>query len=152
MTPVEKTVGGTLHFAYGSNMDADQMDKRCVDHVFVGPARLDEYRFFITARGYATVVPAVGGVVRGVLWRLSGDDERALDRYEGVAQGLYTRMRLSVTRVDNSRVEALVYVATSREPGTPKKGYLEQIVASAIARGLPREYIDQLKSWGRAKE
>ena len=31
----------TLYFAYGSNLDLDQMLDRCPDAVLVGPAELD---------------------------------------------------------------------------------------------------------------
>ena len=77
-----------LYFAYGSNMDPEQMSTRCPDSDFCGVAWLSSYRFRINSRGVATVVPEEGAVVHGALWMISTRDEGRLDKYEGVAQGL----------------------------------------------------------------
>ena len=45
------------YFAYGSNMDADQMGRRCSAAAIIGTASLEGYRFIINSRGVATVAP-----------------------------------------------------------------------------------------------
>src|SRR5262249_60569565 len=83
-----------LHFAYGSNMDAAAMRRRCPGAEPLGPARLHDWRFVVTRDGYASVVPAPGQVVHGVLWRLRARDLAAGDGHEVVDNGLSrARMR-----------------------------------------------------------
>ena len=137
----------TLYFAYGSNMDLAQMSDRCERSATIGVATLPSHRFIINTRGVATVVPDPASAVRGLLWRITGDDERALDRYEGVAKGLYRKESMEVIGPDGTKVGALLYVATDSTPGSAKPGYMEKIVAAAEACGLPKAYVDQLRPW-----
>src|ERR1700752_1388801 len=87
-----------LYFAYGSNMCRAGMASRCRDAVPLGRARLDGYRYVIHVDGYATVRPAPGATVQGILWRVSARDVTALDAYEDVAGGLYRKVSLPVRR------------------------------------------------------
>jgi gamma-glutamylcyclotransferase (GGCT)/AIG2-like uncharacterized protein YtfP len=142
--------GDHPYFAYGSNMDAAQMAVRCKGHVLVGAARLADHRFMIMERGFATVVPAPGEVVHGVVWALTPNDEKALDYYEGVRHGHYARELVRVTLADGGDLEVLTYVASDTGSGTPKESYIGRIVAGAIAHGLPEEYVATLREWGRS--
>lgn len=137
---------GTLAFAYGSNMHLGQMQSRCPKATSAGTGVLRGHRFRINDRGYATIVPQRGGIVRGVLWILTPSDEAALDRYEGVAIGLYTKTTLRVT-AGRSTLSAMVYVASDSTPGVPKPGYLEKILEAARAAGFPAAYIDEIAGW-----
>lgn len=78
--------GQTLYFAYGSNLSFDQMAKRCPGSRFVGRARLYGYVFQINQRGFANIVETSDSreFVDGLCYRLSTNDELALDRSEGV--------------------------------------------------------------------
>lgn len=140
----------TLYFAYGSNMDPEQMARRCPGARALGRAELAGHGFRINSCGVATVVPELRGLVHGVLWCLDEMHVAALDRYEGVASGEYRRRRLAV-RADTPR-EALVYVASEDRDGTPRPGYLERVVAGALHFGLPQDYVMRLEGWGRATE
>ena len=75
----------TLYFAYGSNLNLDQMARRCPDAEPVGRVRLDGYRlaFRRTGGGYLTILPDKGNHVDGLLWKVSAQDEQALNHYEG---------------------------------------------------------------------
>ncbi|MGH7700028.1 MAG: gamma-glutamylcyclotransferase family protein [Gemmatimonadales bacterium] len=131
------------YFAYGSNMSRAQMAVRCPGAAVVDRAVLGGHRFVINRRGVATVVPDAAAAVHGVLWTIGPEDERALDRYEGVAEGLYRRERCRVT-AGGRPVDALVYVAAEVAAGVPRAGYLELIVQAAEAHGLPAEYVREL--------
>ena len=136
------------YFAYGSNMDADQMALRCPGSQLVGSARLQGYSFLINERGVASVIPAQDGVVHGLLWHITPYDENALDRYEGVAKGYYLKEVFPVHPDDTSVVvQAIVYVASNNRPGSPRPGYLEKIVQAGCEHGFPCEYIAELESW-----
>jgi gamma-glutamylcyclotransferase (GGCT)/AIG2-like uncharacterized protein YtfP len=139
-----------LHFAYGSNMSRDLMGRHCPDATALGVARLPGWRFIVTRDGYASIAPAPDGVVHGVLWRLEGGNLAALDAYEDVAGGLYTRCTLPVCR-DARVVHALVYLARERRKGNPRPGYSELVVAAARDWGLPAEYIRGLEAWTPAR-
>lgn len=137
-----------LYFAYGANMDATAMALRCPVSRLIGCGRLPGYRFIIMREGYASVVRDSARVVHGVLWELALDDIPALDRYEGVAGGLYAKATLPVTTASGVK-RALIYLGRSTASGRPRPGYLEAVVASAQAAQLPPAYIRELGRWTR---
>jgi hypothetical protein len=138
-----------LHFAYGSNMDRALMMRRCPTARAIGPARLDDWRFMVTRDGYASVSPAPGRVVHGVLWRLGPRDLAAVNAYESLDSGLYRRRMLAVRAVRTA--QALVYIARERAPGRPKPGYQDLVLAAARDWKLPEDYIDELRRWTPAR-
>ncbi len=140
----------TLYFAYGSNMDLAQMAIRCPSAVTLVNAELLHHRFIVNTQGVGTVIPDPGSTVHGRLWRLTPDDERALDRYEGVAGDLYRKEYADIQLPDGRKDTALIYVATNSVPGKARPGYMEKVIAAAGECGLPQPYIDQLlKPWLR---
>ena len=60
-----------LYFAYGSNINLDQMRYRCPDATVYGQAVLDNYDLRFRGSGVATVEPKEGACVYGLLWELS---------------------------------------------------------------------------------
>jgi hypothetical protein len=133
----------TLHFAYGSNMSRALMRRRCPGGRALGPARLDGWRFVIMREGYASIVPAPGAAVHGVVWRLTPRDLAALNAYESLDRGLYVRRVLPVAIIGRRR-PALVYVAPGRALGRPQPGYQELVVAAAREWNLPATYVQSL--------
>ena len=142
----------TPYFAYASNMSRVEMFLRCPGAGLVNEAVLPDHRFRINRGGVATVAPEPDAQVHGVLWMITDEDERALDRYEEVAEGLYAkarqRVRVRVGPVEALEdVEALIYVARDETRGVPRAGYLEQVIACAEAHGLPPEYVAEIRAW-----
>jgi hypothetical protein len=135
-----------LYFAYGSNMDRAAMAQRCPASKPVGLGRLMRHRFTIFEGGYASVVRDPQRMVWGVLWDLALADMPALDRYESLSTGLYTKI-VQPIRTERGPRQAIVYVGRSAKPGAPKPGYMEGVVAAAEHAGLPPEYIRGLKGW-----
>jgi hypothetical protein len=134
-----------LHFSYGANMDRAGMAKRCPGANPLGAAVLGNFRFVITADGYASVSPAPGESVHGVLWKLTPRDLAALNIFESLDSGLYRHVMLPV-RIGGRRMQAGVYLGRRHE-GKPKPGYLELIVAAAREWNLPESHIMQLQRW-----
>jgi hypothetical protein len=132
-----------LYFAYGSNMDREAMAVRCPASKAVGIARLARHRFLVTREGYASVVRDPRRTVWGLLWDLSLADGPALDRYESVASRLYVKVMQPVL-TDAGPRRALVYVGRSAEPGLPRPGYLEKLLASARDAGLPDDHLREI--------
>lgn len=135
-----------LHFAYGSNMHRAIMRKHAPAAVPLGVAKLANYRFVITADGYASVVPAQARMVFGMLWRLTPRDRVTLDLWENIAGGLYRAMTLPVQHSGRHQ-SALVYLARPRPTGEPKPGYMEIVVKAARELDLPDDYVASLARW-----
>ena len=140
------------YFAYGSNMDVQQMAERCPDATVIGVAKLPGHEFLINTHGVATVIPAKRRAVHGVLWEISKRDESSLDRYEGVASGFYRKVMVRVQMKNGYKTEALIYFASDEQPGAPRPGYLERVVAAAQLHGLPDVVIAGLLIWGELKK
>ena len=70
------------YFAYGSNLNFDQMAYRCPEATVVGTAKLDGYELAFR-RGYLTILPKEGASVEGLIWSVTDHDESQLDCYEG---------------------------------------------------------------------
>jgi gamma-glutamylcyclotransferase (GGCT)/AIG2-like uncharacterized protein YtfP len=132
-----------LYFAYGSNMNAAAMNARCPASRPLGVARLMGYRFFLMSTGYASVVRDPTSKVHGLLWDLAHRDVAALDRYEGLADGLYAKRLLPIIAGTACR-QALVYVGRSTTPGAPRPGYMEAILSAAESAQLPAAYRHEL--------
>ncbi len=137
-----------LYFAYGSNMDRAAMAVRCPRSKPLGLARLMRHRFVILQAGYASVERDPRAVVQGVLYDLALADVAALDRYEAVGHGLYSKVIQSVIRASGGPVRALVYVGRGASGGRPLPGYMEGVVAGARAAGLAEEYLAGLARAG----
>jgi gamma-glutamylcyclotransferase (GGCT)/AIG2-like uncharacterized protein YtfP len=135
-----------LHFAYGSNMHRAVMRRHAANAEPVGVASLPDYRFVITADGYASVEPARTHTVHGVVWRLTPRDRVGLDNWENVAGGLYGAKTLSVL-TGGRRVTVLIYLARQRGLGRPRAGYMELVLEAARAWNLPNDYIASLQRW-----
>ena len=113
-------------------------------------AELADFRFVITADGYASVKPARAATVHGVLWRLTPRDRVLLDAWENIAAGLYRAEMLPVRRAGRS-VLALVYVARPGGEGRPKPGYMELVTAAAREWEMPADYLDSLQRCSAAR-
>jgi gamma-glutamylcyclotransferase (GGCT)/AIG2-like uncharacterized protein YtfP len=127
-----------LYFAYGSNLNIDQMAARCPCAVPVAPFDLVDHE--LVFRGVADIVPKPGARVVGGLWRITKECEAALDRYEGVASGLYRKEFVTV-EVGGSEERALVYMMNADEVGPPSRGYLSTIASGFRDFGLAFETL-----------
>src|SRR6476620_9386923 len=128
-----------LYFAYGSNMDRDAMAARCPASKAIGIGRLMRHRFIIFSEGYASVMRNPASTTWGLLWDLAMSDMPALDRYESLSTGLYTRLIQPIVSEHGPR-RAIVYVGRDAEPGLPKPSYMEGILEAAEALRLPPSY------------
>jgi gamma-glutamylcyclotransferase (GGCT)/AIG2-like uncharacterized protein YtfP len=141
----------THYFAYGSNMDPLQMEKRCPGAVVIGPARLDDHRLTFVwdspgwGGGVATAQTAPGDHMWGVLWDLTDEHVRSLDEYEGVAMGAYTRDDAKV-QYSGDRVNAMIYLATDTRYKAPSARYVGALIRGATAFAIPDDYIERLRA------
>jgi len=69
------------YFAYGSNLNKEQMTKRTPFASSVGQAYISGWR--LVFRGVADIEPHEGGTLAVGLWNITKPDEENLDIYEG---------------------------------------------------------------------
>ena len=130
-----------LYFAYGSNMNLNQMAFRCPDAEVVDTVRLEGYRLAFCmnggGNGVATVVPEQGSYVDGILWQISERDEQHLDHYEGFPY-LYGKEPVTVTENGQQReIMACTMNSPYRDtPAMPSKAYLEGILNGCRQNGI----------------
>jgi AIG2-like family len=137
-----------LYFAYGSNMDAGAMARRCPRSKALGLARLERHRLALMREGWLTAVRAPSSAVHGVLWDLALSDIPALDRYEGLSQGLYVKLTQAVI-AERAPKQAIVYFGVNSGPGVPRAAYIAEVLAAARSWPLPAEGVEALERLAR---
>ena len=129
----------SLYFAYGSNINLDQMRYRCPDATVYGQAVLDNFDLRFRGSGVATVEPKEGACVYGLLWELTDKCEASLDRYEGYPR-LYIKQTLEVRTFDGQRVPVMAYIMNPElhlKPSLPPRDYYLGIKTGYEQNGLP---------------
>ena len=143
------------YFAYGSNMDPDQMGERCPSARLVGPARLIDFRLAFTREsevtypgsGVADVLASPGCVVWGAIYSVDEAGLGALDRLEG--NGIaYARKQVEVVDEKGDTVPAVTYVVIRKSDREfrPTAEYMSRVISGARACGLGRDYVELLES------
>ena len=113
------------YLAYGSNLNMRQMRQRCPDAVPISSAVILDYKLLFR-RGVATIEPMKGASVSVGIWKISNEDEKALDRYEGYPF-FYTKKDFPL-RLKGRVIRAMAYIMTPGYQITPPRGgYLETI-------------------------
>ena len=138
-----------LYFAYGSNLDLEQMAQRCPDAEIVGPVRLENYELRFRGNGFATVTPKKGGVVYGLVWKITPNCEQSLDRYEGYPRH-YTKETVTVKDAAGAEIPVMVYIMAEpycRQPALPSPYYYRVLQRGFEANGLPVESLQA--AWSR---
>jgi gamma-glutamylcyclotransferase (GGCT)/AIG2-like uncharacterized protein YtfP len=135
------------YFAYGSNMNLDQMKERCGENFSVlGTLKLDKYEIGFDSEGYANIRPKENAIVYGVLFEVNDYCLKQLDKYEGVPD-VYRRQEI-VIEFNDKIIKAITYIESPDEfNNKPRKDYLEKIIKGCEQNKLPREWIEKLKSF-----
>ena len=142
---VEKEITWRPYFAYGSNMDEEQMKDRCPSAELIGKVLLKHYKFELDSEGVATIVPCSNSKVEGLLWRINEDDEQSLDRYEGVNYGCYRKETIELLH-EGYIYNALAYISNrGKNTGIQRTGYMEKILHAAKEHSFSQEYIEELE-------
>ena len=137
-----------LYFAYGSNMDKIQMDKRCPGAVPLAICKKLNYRTILNTRGVATVIPEEGSISYGILWKVTDEHVKSLDRYEGVRNGIYKKVNSSVM-IDGYQYPSLVYIAADDKIGSPTRlGYLDTLLRGIEYFNGHPEWYNEIKKLG----
>jgi hypothetical protein len=125
-------------------MDVDAMARRCPRSKALGLARLERHRLAVMREGWLTAVREPRSAVHGVLWDLALSDIAALDRYEGLSQGLYAKLTQPVI-AERSPKQAIVYFGANAGPGAVRPDYIAEVRAAARSWPLPGEGLAALE-------
>ena len=142
----------SYYFAYGSNMNLDQMAYRCPAASVVEKVKLEGYRLTFCGRGkgcgVATILPEEGSQVEGVLWKITPECEKSLDFYEGYPH-LYGKETVLVQGKDGVKREVMAYTMNAPykdQPAIPSDLYFMGIVEGCHQNGISsRSITDALK-------
>jgi gamma-glutamylcyclotransferase (GGCT)/AIG2-like uncharacterized protein YtfP len=138
------------YFAYGSNMNWEQMRRRCPSAQFVSVARLPGYRFAIARHsrlrrcGTANIYADDGSDVWGIVYELTEEDFQRLDAFEDG----YKREKILVLGATGRQpsLEALVYIAPKEENvPLPNAEYKKLMLEGAQYWQLPHSYCVMLE-------
>ena len=141
-----------LYFAYGSNLDANQMLKRIGSNPVAKRAKLTDYKLCfnkLAADGsrYANIIEDGTGVVWGVVYSCTPHAIENLDRDEGVPGGHYRRILIVAELESGEKVNCQTYVAGDKytcKDGKPRNDYLNRILLGARYHNLPIDYIESI--------
>ena len=120
------------------------MARRCPRSKALGLARLERHRLAVMREGWLTAVREPRSAVHGVLWNLALSDIAALDRYEGLSQGLYAKLTQPVI-AERGPKQAIVYFGANAGPGAVRPDYIAEVRAAARSWPLPGEGLAALE-------
>jgi gamma-glutamylcyclotransferase (GGCT)/AIG2-like uncharacterized protein YtfP len=139
-----------IYAAYATNMDSARMASRCPHSPSRGTGWLEGWRLTFGAEEHgwegalATVVEDPSARVFVRLYDVTHPDERTLDEWEGVAIGLYRKLRVRAATLDGD-VLAWLYVLDGYEGGLPSARYIALLAEAAEAAGAPDDYVEDLR-------
>lgn len=100
------------YLAYGSNLNLDQMKRRCPHAKVVGKAKIEGYRLafkgFFEDFAYLTIEEAEGKSVDVGVYEITYTDEKYLDYYEGYPNNYFKKMMK--VNLDGKSVDAMIYI------------------------------------------
>ncbi|MDP6142052.1 MAG: gamma-glutamylcyclotransferase family protein [Dehalococcoidales bacterium] len=130
------------YFAYGSNLNRQQMLKRCPNSQPRLTATLHNYKLVFAGwsrlwrSSTASIKPFRGECVLGGIYEISDRDLRRLDKYEGYPY-TYDKLKVTVYRDTDDPVEAITYIMRDQsEESDPSPEYKAAIKQSYRDWGL----------------
>ena len=136
------------YVAYGSNLNIDQMTKRCSGAILKGTGVIKNYELQFKGRdtgAFATISPKKGAETPIAIWSITEQDERFLDRYEGFP---FHYFKEDVPVEVNGKVyNAMAYVMNLRANHAMPSPYYYGIVAKGYEDcGLDKSVLEDAVS------
>jgi hypothetical protein len=137
--------GWVAVFFYGLFMDANLLRARGMRVLDPQMARVDDFRLRIGAR--ATLVPAPGRTVHGILMWMPADDLQQL--YAEPSVSAYVPQAVEVTSSSGERVAATCYnLPGPFQDFRTNREYAQQLRDLAATLGLPPDYLAGIEQAG----
>lgn len=142
-----------LNFSYGSNLLDRRMTQRVPSARPVQTAVLRAYalRWHKAGQDGSAKCDIVASaspddLVHGVVYELAVADKHFLDTAEGLGRG-YAELQVVLETAAGASINAWTYYATDKNAALqPFTWYKALVVAGALERKLPSEYIDRLRA------
>lgn len=132
------------YIAYGSNLNLEQMKRRCPDAKLLGTGTIRDYGLLFRGRpknAVATIEPLAGSKVLVGVFEISEMDEMYLDRYEGYPH-LYYKDKVDI-EIRGEKTEAMIYLMHPKyEMGMPSRSYYQTIRKGYIDCGFDVSYLN----------
>jgi gamma-glutamylcyclotransferase (GGCT)/AIG2-like uncharacterized protein YtfP len=123
-----------LYFAYGANLNRENMSWRCPRARPVQALYLPDWSLMFCT--HATIEPSVGARVPGAVWEITEECEASLDRFEGYPS-YYDKQY-----IQHDGETLMFYYIRSDMPSTPTAGYL-----ATIGQGYQDWNLDLDRLW-----
>ena len=128
------------YFSYGMNTNLASMAMRCPKAQSLGAAVLSHYEFEF--KSFATVSPKMDSETYGVLWEITPECERALDRLEGYPM-YYGKIIVWVNH-DGEMVPCMTYLMYPEEElNYPSDSYITMLEEGYTAHGISTDQINR---------
>ncbi len=131
-----------LYFAYGSNLNKLQMQRRCPESAPIAKVKLKGYELVFNR--VADIVENEKGVVHGAVYHVSDRDVINLDIYEGYPR-LYEKVNVEVEDDEGSIYEVFAYVMVKKDRGEPNENYYNTIKQGFKDWNLPMKSLVKAK-------
>ena len=137
------------YIAYGSNLNIEQMKRRCPQARIIGTAEIKDYELLFKGSltgSYLTIEKSMGSRVPVAVWETTEADEAALDRYEGFPTFYYkAEMELDIKGIRTGRIRhrnCYVYIMhEERKIGVPSYYYVDTCLEGYRAFGFDESYL-----------
>ena len=128
------------YFSYGMNTNLASMAVRCPGAQSLGAAVLPHYEFEF--KSFATIAPKMGAETNGVLWEITPECEKSLDRLEGYP--VYYGKIIVWVEHDGVLTPAMTYLMyPEEEPNYPSNSYVTMLEEGYTAHGISTDQINQ---------
>lgn len=143
------------YLAYGSNLNVRQMTARCPGARIFGTAAIPGYRLLFKGSltgSYLTIEKANGHEVPVGVWKITKEDEAALDRYEGYPN-FYYKKNMIVECSDGKRHRCMVYIMhEERKIGVPSIYYVRTCQEGYRSFGFDDRYLIDAVRYSQKKK
>ena len=124
-----------FYFAYGMNTNVAEMTNRCPKAISLGKCVLENFELRFRTHADIDLVP--GSYMEGVLWEITSECERSLDKLEG-----YPYYYNKINVVVNDDIVAMAYIMNVKGPQqAPSISYENCLIDGYTAHGLD---VDEL--------
>lgn len=138
------------YIAYGSNLNINQMKRRCPTARVIGTGFIEDYELLFKGSktgGYLTIEKAEGKSLPVAIWKVTEFDEQALDRYEGYPTFYYKAdVEIDIKGIKTGkeyRKKAFVYIMhEDRDVGMPSKYYVMTCLEGYKTFGFSPKYLE----------
>lgn len=141
------------YFAFGSNMDKKRMEYRTHESSERQKGIMKDWKLVFNkikdeerGSGYANIEPEIGSVVEGIIYKVSEDAIKKLDRREGVPDD-YLQETKSVENDNQESINCIVYIANRSKINNslkPEQWYLNHLLEGK--EFLTENYYSVLKN------